>query len=265
MISHVKKMLVRGFVTLGFIFSSLFAIQAEATSAQDTWYVPNESGWGINVIQQDSAFGFAMYVYDSGQVPIWYLGDGSGSGTTWSGNMFAYRGPYFGGTFNPGAVSSTPVGTFSFTLNTVQSATLTYNINGITATKVMSRLALTTQNMSGSYIGAFVVHNTCATQTFEENPTFFNINDNGSAISMASADATTSCNYSGTHTQEGRYGKVVGTFTCNNGKTGNFNWFEIDVASQGLIGRYTGTSSLNGNNCTVEGRIGGISRSTTSF
>src|SRR5689334_16699674 len=82
-------------------FSFGYSTPARATSAQDSWWNPNESGWGLNVLQEGGTLGMAMYVYDNNSMPVWYLGSGGGSlSGGFSGSMYTYRGPYFGAVFN---------------------------------------------------------------------------------------------------------------------------------------------------------------------
>lgn len=37
------------------------------------WYNPNESGWGMNVIQQSSTLFITMFVYGTDGRPTWYV------------------------------------------------------------------------------------------------------------------------------------------------------------------------------------------------
>jgi hypothetical protein len=64
---------------------------------------------------------------------------------TWTGTVYRTAGPlYFGAVFDPAAVRLAPLGeaTFSFdqTPATVDTATFTYTVDGVTATKTISRM-----------------------------------------------------------------------------------------------------------------------------
>lgn len=262
-IRHISMIFLAAFTFL------VIAPASQATSVQDTWYAPNESGWGINVIEQGSAFGFAIYVYDQNRNPTWYLGAGSSSGDfVWSGQMYEFTGPYFGGSFNPDAVGEIQVGSFTFTLNTVQSATLRYTINGVTVTKVVSRLAVANQNLTGSYAGNFIQHAyNCSTpiaNPYSTKTTSFSVSQNGTEVSIVAESGASYCTYDGTYTQEGRYGRVIGSYSCNTGTRGDFDLYEIEHGAQGFFGRIRGSirSSLT---CSIEGRIGGLNTDTSSF
>ena len=38
----------------------------------DIWWVPGESGWGLQVVQQANVIFATMYVYDPQNDPVWY-------------------------------------------------------------------------------------------------------------------------------------------------------------------------------------------------
>ena len=269
MITPVRRI----FVLVALLSSFSFSIfqNAHATSAQDTWYVPSESGWGMNVIQQGASFGFAIYVYDQNRNPVWYLGSGTGNlGTGWTGQMYSYTGPFFQApTFDSAMVSSTPVGTFSFVLDSVQSASLTYSIGGVVVRKSLARLAIANDDMSGNYIGARVQRiynctNPALNQASAEGATFAVTHSSGN-VSISAQFSNNSCTYAGSYTQLGRYGNVNGSFTCTTGSSGTFNMFEIESTSQAMTGRFTASVFFSGSNCLQEGRMGGVSLLGGSF
>src|SRR4051794_3341309 len=78
------------------------------------WYNPNESGWGMNVIQQSSVLFITIFVYGPDGRPTWYVASDTrfvaGTAVKYTGPLYATTGPYFGGTFNPNAVSARQVG-----------------------------------------------------------------------------------------------------------------------------------------------------------
>jgi hypothetical protein len=259
----VKNLLLTKLVFSVLLTLLLHAPILQATSAQDIWLVPSENGWGMSVIQQDTSIGFAIYVYDQNQNPTWYLGSGSSSGSfVWSGQMYSYRGPYFGGFFNSSLVGANQVGTFSFTLNNVQTATLTYSINGVSVTKSLSRLSVGNDDLSGDYVGGLVGQDySCSNAAYNlsgVNAGTLHISQSGSNVSLVTTTNGVSCTYSGTYSQTGRYGNIVGTYSCPTGESGNFNVFEIDSNSQGFTGRYTSSFTVSGVSCQGKGRVGGI-------
>lgn len=248
----------------------LFSQPGHATSAQDSWWNPNESGWGINVLQEGGTLGMAMYVYDSNSLPVWYLGSGSGSVSGgFSGLMYSYRGPFFGAVFNPGAVSSSIVGNFTFRLTAVNSAEFQYTINGTTVTKTLQRLGVAAANMTGSYTGAMVYRlfncNSGNPQNYLDNANF-TVAHNASTVTITSTFPNgASCTHAGNYTQDGRYGRISGNYTCSAGPTGTFEMFEIETGSQAFSGRYTATLASGALRCSQEGRMGGVNSALANF
>jgi hypothetical protein len=68
----------------------LAAARAGATDYTDIWYLPAESGWGVNVVQSDSFLFMTFFIYGPDGKPTWYVGlvtqDASGNfnGTLYS-------------------------------------------------------------------------------------------------------------------------------------------------------------------------------------
>src|SRR4051812_7004477 len=80
----------------------------------DLWYIPTESGWGANVVQQGNTMFVTLFVYGSNNQPTWFVASavtqtgGSTSGT-FSGPLYQTTGPYFAnGGFNSASVTVTP-------------------------------------------------------------------------------------------------------------------------------------------------------------
>lgn len=92
----IRIALALSFFALSSAFSPLFAASF-STDQSDLWWNPNESGWGIQLVQRGSVIFATMFVYDSLSVPHWYSATlNSLSGLTWSGNLIATTGPFYG-------------------------------------------------------------------------------------------------------------------------------------------------------------------------
>ena len=39
----------------------------------DLWWIPDESGWGFQIVQRDSVIFLTMFVYGSAGAPTWYV------------------------------------------------------------------------------------------------------------------------------------------------------------------------------------------------
>jgi hypothetical protein len=101
---------------LALMLASAPARASSATSEiTDLWWNPAESGWGVNVILQNSVAFLTFFVYDAAHVPIWYTSDAYvGDNFVWTGKLYQTTGPWFGGPFPPASVTLRQVGTVSF-------------------------------------------------------------------------------------------------------------------------------------------------------
>jgi len=250
------------------VFLALLLSDARATSFDtnnsDLWWVPTESGWGIQFVQQADVIFATMFVYDPSRVPIWYTATlNYASGYTYSGTLYLTNGPWFGGAFNPASVTLRAVGTMTFNVPYVASGALTYSVDGVPVTKTIVRQTLRLENFSGNYAGALEsLASGCANPINNgqhENFELIRVNHTGTSFSATSTDAITggSCVYSGTYAQAGHMGSVSGSYVCTSGETGNITFFEMEVSRGGFTARFT----ANNNACSsITGRVGGAVR-----
>jgi lysyl endopeptidase len=113
------------------------------TDFTGAWSNPAQDGWGLVVIRGASG-GYAMYVYhyDQDSSPGWYLSAGSLNGTTFSADLFAFTGPWFGlSPFNPGQVGSRDAGGLTVNFTGVNTATISFTIDGRTVNTTLNKLA----------------------------------------------------------------------------------------------------------------------------
>ncbi len=106
----------------------------------DLWWNPGESGWGMAIAQQAANMFLAWYVYDNTGKPVWYVASNcavSGNGCT--GTLYCTTGPPFGPTFNSAAVQVITVGTMTLAFSDASNGTLTYTVNGVSASKTITR------------------------------------------------------------------------------------------------------------------------------
>lgn len=244
---------------------------AGATSAttdqSDLWWVPSESGWGIQLVQRGTVIFATMFVYGPTGAPTWYAGTLNYLGNfAWTGDLYVTNGPWFGTVpFNPSAVGYRKVGTMTWNALFVTTGTLTYSVDGVPVTKTVTRQTLVLDNFAGRYAGA--VHQTqsgCfspANNGTAEVVAVLAVTQNGTAVSLASTAQTgIACTYSGTLSQAGQMGEISGAYSCSTGETGTFTIFEVQVNVAGITGRLGAHSNTLG--CSISGWFGGM-RGTT--
>src|SRR5438067_6993440 len=146
---------------LALIIAALLAFASPATRAADytdLWWIPAESGWGVNVVQTDNFMFLTFFIYGQDHKPTWYTAglvlDSTGA---FSGGLYATTGTYYAQPWNPGdAGAAQQVGNASFRPSSTNAyqATLTYVVNGVgTVTKNIDRQPLTPPLIGGQYTG----------------------------------------------------------------------------------------------------------------
>jgi hypothetical protein len=249
------------FATMGFV--TPVGATSVTTDQSDLWWVPTESGWGIQFVQRGSVMFATMFVYDEGRIPIWYTATLTYSGNfVWTGDLFLTNGPWFGTVpFNPNAVGLRRVGAMTWNATTITDGVLNYGVDGVTVSKNLTRQTLVFDNFSGHYGGGIHTDTTgCfdpALNGTTESMGILNITQSGQAITLASFPSTGgSCSFAGTLTQAGQMGAVNGSYVCSDGETGVFQLFEMQVNITGVTGRLTANSPAIG--CRSTGWFGGI-------
>jgi hypothetical protein len=247
--------------------SALFA-PASATSystdQSDLWWNPSEAGWGIQFVQRGDLIFATMFVYDPSHVPIWYGGTlyPTGASFTWSGSNYVTSGPWFGNVpYNPGQFTASVVGTMTWVATSTTTGTLTYTVDGVSVTKLLTRQTIVFDDFSGNFQGA--IHraaNSCSSpgnNTTTELSTGLFIDQVNTSMSITTSDALGAvCNYSGALSQDGQMGSISGTYSCNTSDSGNFNIFELQVNISGITGRFAQNSTFNG--CVSNGWFGAM-------
>lgn len=107
------------------------------------WWIPAESGWGLNLIHRSASnivFG-TWFTYGADGKRLWLVVPSATwtSSTTFSGTLYQGSGPAFSGFFDPNLVTTTPIGSVTFTLSDANNGTLTWTANGLSGTKSVRR------------------------------------------------------------------------------------------------------------------------------
>ena len=232
---------------------------------QDLWWNANESGWGVTITHQREVIFLTFFVYGPDGRARWYTGQASFVNNTsqgaaiFSGQMIEATGPWFAVAFNPSLVSARLVGTVTFTAF-LDSATLSYTIDGTTVNKTVTRQTFRNDELTGNYTGQ--LRQTQSACTFPTpSGTFINAGDitisqTGTNFTMTIRTTSDLCTYAGTYNQTGSLGLLQnGNYACNSGLRGTFNLLEVAATLSSVSGRYSASNNV----CTtVTGRFAAV-------
>ena len=119
---------------------------ASTQNYSDIWWNPNESGWGLTIVDHETQLFLVWYTYRQDGSPTWFVipgGTFSQGKRVFTGDVYQTTGPSYTGTFNPAMVASTRVGsvTIDFAPSGFNAGTalFTYSVNGYTQTKQIQR------------------------------------------------------------------------------------------------------------------------------
>lgn len=236
-----------------------------STDFSDLWFNPSESGWGVNVIQQQEIVFATLFHYAPNGQTTWYVGpDLRGGGVvggslTFSGPWYQTNGPWFGGTFNPNAVGVRQVGTATLTFNSINTGTLGFTADGVSFSRAIQRQTWRVNVVGGTYLGATIgTYSGCASGNgLSEDPASYTVTHNGGpTITVSEVGQGYTCTYSGSYGQFGRMGASAGSFTCNPGGSGTYQAYEIEASISGITARVESTLGT----CRFVGRFGGLRR-----
>ena len=244
--SHLESILVRA----ALIVACVLPGTAVSTDFTDIWFIPQESGWGVNIVQSDSFLFATFFIYGPDNKPTWYTGSLTWDGTRYSGGLYATQGTFWANPWNAAdhpAAQQAGTASFEPDLGNAYQATLVYAVNGIgSVSKRIVRQSLTRIAIGGSYMGAQAGgYSSCSAS--EDNGPY----TDKYALSVAQAgsgpatltftyDSGATCILSGTLQQYGQlFDMPSASYTC----TGNLNFattarvHELKVTAQGLEGR----------------------------
>jgi hypothetical protein len=114
---------------------------ADQTSYTALWWVPAESGWGLNTNHQGDTVFATLFTYAPDGQAMWLVGPnltGLGGERYFSGPIYRTTGPAFN-TVPWTAIGFTQVGTMNIDFLTASLATVTYTFDGTSVSKVVQR------------------------------------------------------------------------------------------------------------------------------
>ena len=231
---------------IGFVLIALLSAAAtiygppatsKTTDMSDLWWIPAESGWGIQFVEEETTIFATMFVYGPDGNPTWYVATMDHvSFLAWSGTLYATTGPWFGAVpFPPASVTGGPVGTMTFASTSVATGLLTYSVNSVQVVKHIERQTLVDEDYSGAFAGALSqqgnglpscnpADNTSAT------PINVQILQNRPAMTLVTQTAANTCSFGGTYSRYGQFTSARGSYSCSSGDTGTYLIFEMAVS-----------------------------------
>ena len=228
------------------LFSPTLATAALTTDYSDMWYLPAESGWGVNFTQNDGVIFMTLFLYGPDNKPVWYVAiayqDANGN---FSGTLYSTTGTYFGAPW--GGDTATAAGTASFSPADAAHGTLTYTLNGgPTVVKSIVRQTLVTIDLTGNYTGGQAGgYSNCMDPSGYKDTFDLQVTQSGGSVALAFnySGLGEGCTLSGTLVQNGQlYTVPSATYTCDDGLKTTASLFEIKKTSQGIEGRFTAPS-----------------------
>ena len=235
---------------------------AFSTDVSDLWWNPSESGWGMQLVQESNFVFATVFIYGSDGRPTWITGELTASGgPVFTGPLYVTTGPWFGGTFDPGAVGTRQAGTMTFTLQSAGTGVLNYSVDGVSVTKDVQRETLALENYTGDYFTSYDLQSSGCFDSAQNGATVgamgMNVSQAGTSMSMTwSFSNGDVCTYSGAYGQAGHLGSFAGDFSCNNGDAGNMVLFEMTNRPGTISGRLIGSGTKSG--CSYTGFFSGI-------
>jgi len=244
------------------------------------WWVPEESGWGLSLVQQQDTVVAVLFVYDDAKRPAWYVATTTGTFFTdpgnqqvFSGTLYRTSGPWFGGGFDPHSVTATAVGTLNIAYvpgASGKTIALGYSVDGVTVGKTVKpqTWGSSVPLLVGSYSGGFAFSSAppapgCnVLSDLFRAPTGFAVSDTqipGEVSFFWGTGTDTFCNAHGTYVQRGLLGQLDGYLACQPlgfplSTSITLTLRDIAVSENG----FNAAVALRRGDCNYAGRFGGV-------
>jgi hypothetical protein len=219
--------------------------RAAAVDYTDIWWIPAESGWGVNVVQSDKFVFVTFFIYGADGKPTWYSANLTQDATgNFNGLLYATTGTPFALPWVPGQVVQAPVGTASFQPTGPYTAKLVYILTSgpilATVTKAIQRQKLTAITVGGSYSGAQSgTYSSCANGFSYRDFTDLQVTQatNGAVSFVFSYNQGLTCTFAGTLEQHGQlYSVPNASYQCSDGLKTTATMTEVKATAQGVEG-----------------------------
>lgn len=245
--------ILRAFYTAFVAFGLLVNTPAKATSYQDMWWNPAESGWGLNLTQQGDTIFAIWFVYDATKRGTWFVSTCNlVDDRSCEGELYVTNGPayVYTGVFDPKGVTETQVGSASFTFTDANHGTLKYSASGASVTKNISRFTYNAAPIAGAYwisgAGTATGCDASGTYDYRYDNSGMVLAINGSNLDFtfkmyneSDWNAAFSCAASGPFAQYGRQIAFSAPYSCSDGSKGALAIRDLTIDERGLMGAMT--------------------------
>ena len=249
----IKRCIVIGQLLVRLSIALLLAAVTPAKSANynEWWWEPARSGNGFNVGHQGNTLFIAGFLYDVYSEPTWVVITATLSNKVATGEVRAYRGPYFGGPFGATPVTSAPVGTAMMTFMNEELAQLQFTIDGKSLSYQLVRFNIAAIPLAGVFSGHRFGGPSCAGETFADNKVDVIVSESGESLTVDIRDFFDGlCRFTGKKTQSGNGFIANGLVRCEkNFDEGNWALSSIRKIDDGLFTARMNVSLTN-RSCT---------------
>jgi hypothetical protein len=222
------------------------SLDAAAGEYTDLWWNPRESGWGASIVQQGETAFVTLFVYDHDGKPAWYVAPAarvfaydSGGRPALRGTLYRTRGPWQGGPFDPALVRNEPVGDMTLEPAPGGALNLHYSAEGLSIAREVVRQTFEAPAFGNYYHGSFSLRQAAPGQppwgTRQFHGEILLHIEAGQAYLRVSGDGSL-CEYRGSHSQAGKYGRIGGAYSCADGAAGTFEITDLEIAKHGISG-----------------------------
>jgi hypothetical protein len=224
------------------------SLGASAGQFTDLWWNPDESGWGVNVVQQLETAFVTLFVYAADGRPTWYVAPNAlvtaysaGGLPLFEGTLYRTRGPWHAGPFDPASVEVAEAGHLQLEALSRNRLRVHYSADGRAVVKEVERQTWQPVLLAANYTGQFVLRLTSvdgAPIGTSELTADLLIHLDGEGFMRADDHLGRRCEYRGPWQQAGKLVGFSGTFTCSAGdaRNGTFEVAELEVSEHGITG-----------------------------
>jgi hypothetical protein len=225
-------------------------VDAQASRYSDLWFNPAESGWGMNLVQQDERAFITLFLYGEDGRPLWYVASDArvvaysnpGGLPVFRGNLYRMEGPWHGGPFDAGRVHANPVGELHVEALAIDRVRLHYFAEGVAGVKELRRQTFAAVLQAGAYAAQFSLRVSYGEDVPPEVSRYgarivIEFDENGGY--MRTDDAMEQvCEYRGPFLQAGKVVRFTGSYACTgrDAQAGTFDIDDLEISPNGLTG-----------------------------